>query len=153
MSKPSLLERCQGPGATDISTLVNRAQQTAENVCRDYSIYLLEKIQGIKELIAAHRDVETQTEDHQALLQEVRDLRSSAAMAGYDWIAQCSQSLESSLTTREVFDTDLPVIVRLHLDAIELAAQGKCKAEELLLLETGLRRAVETLGRPFPISP
>jgi hypothetical protein len=94
MSKPSLLERCQGPGATDISTLVNRAQQTAENVCRDYSIYLLEKIQGIKELIAAHRDVETQTED-----------------------------------------------------------QGKCKAEELLLLETGLRRAVETLGRPFPISP
>jgi HPt (histidine-containing phosphotransfer) domain-containing protein len=147
MSKPSLLDRCQGPGAIDICTLVNRAQQAAENVCRDYSAYLLEKLHSIKELIVARRDVEILTEDHQALLQEVRDLRSSAAMAGYDWIAQCSQSLENSLATREVFDTDLQVIISLHLDAIELAARGKCTSEELRLLESELKRAVETQGR------
>jgi hypothetical protein len=67
-------------------------------------------------------------------------------MAGYDWIAQYSRSLVNVLTTREVSDPDLPVIVGLHLDALKIAAHGKSSPVELRHLETNMKRAVEKLG-------
>jgi|SRR5471032_700434 hypothetical protein len=144
MAKVSLLKRAQGPRGVPIALLVERGDKAADSVCARFGDYLEDGIAKVADAAAvflkARDDVNLD-----AFVQAIRDVRSSSATAGHAWAAVYARSLEIAVQSREITDQNLPVIVTLHIDALNVAARGTSPTAELQQLEESLGRVQSAL--------
>ena len=121
--RKSLFEKTQGPNAISVEVLIEKGNTVAQRVQADYPDFLREQIPIVDSLAKALFVGRSET-NRQTFYMVVHDLRSSSASAGYDAVSAICHSLESLLVERNLDDTRMPAVIKLHLDALKLAMSG-----------------------------
>lgn len=146
MKAKTLLERCQGPRAVAIDTLVRRGEAKAAEIVGEFGRYALGQITGLgtlaKKALAAPHDTIAWRNFRHAL----QDVRSSSATASQPWIEAYAKRLQGEVEGREAFDKHLTALVDLHLDAMKVVALGQSSESELQELDNKLALATEKLA-------
>ena len=140
MANSALLKRCQGPRALPLALLISRGDQAAQIVCLKFGDHLQEALSGLQDAVVTYLAQEASDTAKAKLLTIVRDLRSSSATAGQEWVSIFAASLETSLEAGDIAGQNLSVLIGLHMDALHVAAKRITSAEELVQLQQSLLR-------------
>lgn len=145
MTRASLFARCQGPHAVPIQQLLSRGYSAAETVRTKYNDYLGDRLieleRAVNEFFADRGNIERRDQ----FLDALQDIRSSAATAGREWVSRFAGSLETTMRSRGINDENVLVIVKLHLDALKLAATHNASEFDLAHIERGLAQVTIAL--------
>jgi HPt (histidine-containing phosphotransfer) domain-containing protein len=141
----TLLQKCQGPRASAIDSLVRRGEAKAAEIIKEFGRYALGQILGLGALA---KKALADPQDEAAwrnFIHALHDARSSSATAGAPWIEAYSKRLDEELAQRERYDVHLASLVNLHLDAMKIAAAGQSTQSELADLDKKLALAAARL--------
>ena len=141
----SLKRRCMGPRATSIETLLQRAEAVMVRAERDYSACARTRLEELRRLAGAAMADVHDADCWTALRTGLRDLQTSSAMASSPWISRYAAGLQGQLAAREASDRNLPQLMGLHFDAMQVAASDAAAEAELAALERDLERASQAL--------
>jgi HPt (histidine-containing phosphotransfer) domain-containing protein len=147
--RTSLYEKTQGPEAVPIDALIQSGDSAAQRASAGYLDFFRERLQSVAGLAKA-LFVQPSAEGWKSLHMAVHDLRSSSASAGYQTVSAISESLEGLLAERDRENPLMRDVIKLHLDALSLAASDKAPipdSEEATGLIKNLGRAVDKLPR------
>ena len=146
--RKSLYEKTQGPGAVPIGALIQEGDTAARRASADYLAFFRARLPSLEGLADASFDGASGDMARKSFYVAVHDLRSSSATAGYPLVTAICESLERLLAERDPENPLIRDVVRLHLDALALAASNKAPAansEEAGGLIKSLGRAVDKI--------
>src|SRR5581483_5741500 len=104
MSRPSLYARCQGPNARLIDQLIRQGEKVAGEICEGFGDFLMGGLNALQTLSARFLADRGNADLQDRFLDGVRDIASSAATAGQEWVSRFATSLEDSIQSRDVHD-------------------------------------------------
>ena len=146
MKPRTLLQRCQGARAIPVEQLVRKGEAKAAEIVKEFGRYALRQLE---ELEALAKKAFADRHDENAwrgFTHALRDAHSSSATAGAPWIEAYAGHLAGEVARREKHDAHLPQLVRLHLDAMKLAAAGVAGEDEMAKLNEKLKLASAKLA-------
>jgi HPt (histidine-containing phosphotransfer) domain-containing protein len=148
--RKSLYEKTQGPQAVPIDTLIEQGDTAARRVSAGYLAFFRTRLPSVENLANALFAESPGGPSWKAFYAAVHDLRSSSASAGYNTVSVICESLERLLVERDPENLLMRDVIRLHLDALSLAAANQTPitdGEEANRLIANLGRAVDKLAR------
>jgi len=148
--RKSLYEKTQGPQAVHIETLIEQGDTAARRVSAGYLAFFRTRLPSVENLAKALFGETPGGPDWKVFYTVVHDLRSSSASAGYNTVSAICESLERLLFERDPQNPLMRDVIRLHLDALSLAASNNtpiADGDEANRLIANLGRAVDKLPR------
>jgi HPt (histidine-containing phosphotransfer) domain-containing protein len=148
--RKSLYEKTQGPQAVRLETLIEQGDTAARRVSASYLDFFRARLPSAENLANALFVESPGGPSWKVFYTVVHDLRSSSASAGYNTVSAICESLERLLVERDPENSLMRDVIRLHLDALSLAASNNtpiADGEEANRLIANLGRAVDKLAR------
>lgn len=133
----SLQARCFGPDALPLSVLAQRGESAARKIRTRYDAVLQDRLSELESLCAAAPGAD-EAQRRERFLETAADLRSSAAMAGFDGVADFAALMEQAVMARHRFDAMARQVATVHLDAIRMAASPASLPAQLAVISDRL---------------
>src|SRR5690349_95980 len=108
MTAKTLFQRCQGPRATAIDTLIRRGEAKAAEIVGEFGRYALGQIKGLEMLARKALGDPSDMAAWRNFMYALQDTRSSSATAGAPWVETYAKRLQGEMERRERYDAHLP---------------------------------------------